>query len=112
MSRLAKAIEILEAINNHFQEGADCVYRDGLILSDNTPLGEAIEDCLGDEPLTVPVPHSKRPRVEQNFYGHWFCFIGKRKVTGFGYDKEAALAWLHQQENIIFNTGENNGKQV
>ena len=48
MSRLARAIEILEAINEQFYEGAECVYRDGLILSDDSNLADAIGECLGE----------------------------------------------------------------
>ena len=48
MSRLARAIEILEAINEQFYEGAECVYRDGLILSDDSNLADAIAECLGE----------------------------------------------------------------
>lgn len=95
MSRLAKAIEILEAIKTHFDEGADCVYRDGLILSDDSTLHEAITDCLGEEEKTTPViPHSKRKKVGKNFYGQWGGFIGKNKVEEFS-DEAAAWRWLN-----------------
>lgn len=93
MSRLAKAIEILEAIKTHFDEGADCVYRDGLILSDDSTLHDAITQCLGEETKVTPtIP--KRKNIGQNFYGKWVGFIGKNKIEEFP-DAAAAYRWLN-----------------
>lgn len=92
-SRLARAIEILEAIKLHFDEGADCVYRDGLILSDDSSLHDAIRDCLGEEQDQTPiVPRSQRRRVV-HYRGEINGWIGK--VEKFGTNQEAAYKWLH-----------------
>jgi hypothetical protein len=48
-SRLYRAVEILEAINAYFQEGADCIYRGSLILADDATLYKAISECLGQD---------------------------------------------------------------
>jgi hypothetical protein len=48
MSRLARAIEILEVLNEYFQEGT-AVYPGALILEDDMTIAEAIADCLGQE---------------------------------------------------------------
>lgn len=95
MSRLARAIEILEAINKHFYEGADCVYRDGLILDDDATLADAIAECLEEpQPAEPVIPHSQRKHIGKNFYGDWVGFIGKRKAKDFGKQEEAARQWL------------------
>jgi hypothetical protein len=48
MSRTARAIEILEAINEHFKY--DQVLNPGaLILDDDSTIKEAIAQCLGRE---------------------------------------------------------------
>jgi len=100
MSRIARAIEILEAINNHFREGADCVYRDGLILSDNSTLADAIAECIGEaENQIAPVPiipRSQRRKVV-HYRGVISGWIGKRKVQIFGTDQVAAYKWLHEE---------------
>ena len=52
VSRLARAIEILEAINEHFQGGGNIVnplYPYALILEDDATIASAIADCLGEE---------------------------------------------------------------
>lgn len=46
VDRMARAMEILIAINEHFNEGSECVYRDGLILSDDSTLQDAIAECV------------------------------------------------------------------
>lgn len=98
MSRLARAVEILEAINKHFQEGADCVYRDGLILSDDATLGDAVADCIGTEEEVKPTPHRSKRKVGENFYGNWVGFVGKQKLRDFGKDREAAFAWMNEHD--------------
>ena len=112
MSRIRRAIEILEAINQHFQEGSDCVYRDGLILSDDSTLGNAIAECVGSEEVDEPViPRSKRRRIsysvytdggqvinifQQRFHSGWSGWIGNRKVSYFS-SEETAREWLNEQ---------------
>ncbi len=98
MSRLARAIEILEAINEQFNEGAECVYRDGLILSDDSTLQDAVAECVGDtsEPLVPVIPHSQRRHYGKNWYGDFVGFIGDHKVIDFGDNKEAAIKWVNE----------------
>lgn len=48
VSRLARAIEILEAINEHFECGQP-LYPYALILDDDDTIADAIFDCLGQE---------------------------------------------------------------
>lgn len=97
MSRIARAVEILEAINRYFQEGADCVYRDGLILDDENTLGDAIAACIGEaENQIAPIPHSQRRKIGRNYYGHWNGFIGNNKIANFFHDEEAAHKWLNE----------------
>jgi hypothetical protein len=52
MSRLQRALEILEAINEHFQEHGPVqavLYGDAQILDDDTTIADAIADCPGDD---------------------------------------------------------------
>jgi hypothetical protein len=48
MNKLARAIEILEAINEHFQEGYDqtVLYSDARILDGNITIKDAIAECI------------------------------------------------------------------
>ena len=50
MSRLARAVEILEAINAHYKEEDD-LYSDDQILVSTPGVGisDAITDCLGQD---------------------------------------------------------------
>ena len=95
MSKLEKAIEILEAIHKHFDhEGQGVLYGDALILSDDTTVKDAIAQCLGPEPPDEPViPRSQQKRIAKNARGKWGGFIGKRKVQDFGINEEAARQW-------------------
>jgi hypothetical protein len=50
MSRIRRAIEILEAINVFYQQGdgmATPLYPGALILDDDTTIADAIAECLG-----------------------------------------------------------------
>ena len=52
VSRLVRAIEILEAINEFYQEQGSIVnplYPDAQILENETGIADAIADCLGQE---------------------------------------------------------------
>jgi len=49
MSKLARAIEILEVMNEYFQEGGNPIYADALLLEDDTTIKDAIANCLGKE---------------------------------------------------------------
>lgn len=90
MSRIARAIEILEAINTQFHEGAKCVYRDGLILSDDSTLADAIAECIGEaENQIAPIPHSQRRKYAFSAYAGWSGWIGRRKVAQFKTEEEA-----------------------
>jgi hypothetical protein len=96
--RTTRAFEILKAIKAHFDEGADCVYRDGLILSDESTLHEAIKDCLQEEETIPWIPRRLRKKIGKNYYGDWNGFEGKTKVKEFGKDQEAAHKWLHEND--------------
>ncbi len=57
MGKLQRAVEILEALNDFFQEhdGQVMLYSDAQILKDNTSIKDAIAECVGqkdDAPLT------------------------------------------------------------
>lgn len=47
MSKLARAIEILEAINEHLQGGAP-LYPGSQILEEGVDIADAVKDCLGE----------------------------------------------------------------
>ncbi len=98
MSRLARAIEILEAINVYFQEGADVIRADALLLEGDIRIKDAIADCLESEEETVQmVPKSQRKHYGKNALGNWVGFVGKQKVQDFGpgpNGEEAALQWV------------------
>jgi hypothetical protein len=96
MSRLARAIEILEAINEHFQADAVELYADAQILEGDTSIKDAISDCLGRERREPIIPHSKRRRVSYNQYTGWSGWLGKRKVEKF-LNAETAQQWLHEE---------------
>lgn len=52
MSRLTRALEILEAINEFYQEQGSVVmplYPNAQILENETSIKDAIADCLGQE---------------------------------------------------------------
>lgn len=49
MSRLQRAIEILEAINEHFQADAVELFADAFILEEDITIKDAIAQCLGKE---------------------------------------------------------------
>ncbi len=98
MSRLARAIEILEAINEYFKEGADKLYADALLLEGDVRIKDAIADCLGIKEETVQIiPRSQRKHYGKNVCGNWVGFVGKHKVADFGPGPnglEAALQWI------------------
>jgi hypothetical protein len=99
MSRLARAIEILEAINEHFQEapGQGVLYSDAQILEGDVSIEDAVADCLGTKEEAVAyIPHSRRRRFGKNWYGNWVGFIGDHKVIEFP-DEEAAVRWVSEQ---------------
>src|SRR5690348_10155739 len=103
MSKLSRAIEILEAINEHFQEhdGQTVLYSDAQILDGETSIKDAIAECLGHEEVEAPiVPRSKRPRLNHNVFGGWSGWIGKRKILHFD-NEEEAKKWLKSQEYLI-----------
>jgi hypothetical protein len=104
MSRLARAIEILESINDFFQEhdGQTVLYSDSQILEGDISIKDAVAECVGmedkkDEPV---VPLSKQRRIWKNQWDNWNGYIGKRRVKQFGLDESAARAWLWENENV------------
>jgi len=98
MSKLLRAIEILEAINEHFQEhdGQAVLYSDAQILDGEISIKDAIAECLGQEEESVIIlPRNKQRRIVHNPYTGWSGWIGKRKVCKFE-DEDTANAWLQQ----------------
>lgn len=100
MSRTARAIEILEAINQFFQEhdGQVVLYSDSQILDSEISIKDAIAECLGqnDDLPEIVIPRSQRRHIWKNNQGIWNGYIGKRRVRQFGSDYEAAQSWLHE----------------
>jgi hypothetical protein len=95
MSKLARAIEILEAINEHFKCDQE-LSPYAQILDDEISIKYAISDCLGEEekPVELVVPHSQRRSYGYNPYSQTWCgFIGKRKVETFLTFSEA-VEWV------------------
>lgn len=103
MSRLARAVEILEAINKFYQEqdGMACpLYPGALILSNDTTIADAVRDCIGakEAPVEPWVPHSKRRRWAYSFRYGYSGWIGKRKIKKFStYDE--AVQWANETQS-------------
>ncbi len=97
MSRLARAIQILKAINEHFQADAVELYADARIMDSDLSIKDEIAACIGTEEVAGPpiIPHSRRRKVV-HWRGEISGWIGKRKVEKFGTDQEAAYKWLHE----------------
>jgi hypothetical protein len=101
MSRLARAVEILEAINMFYQQGdgmATPLYPGALILEGEITIADAIAECLGEEQeATAPV----LPRSQWRSYGYnrftckWFGFVGKHKIKSFESEEEA-IRWTNE----------------
>jgi hypothetical protein len=101
MSRLERAIEILEALNDFFQEhdGQVVLYSDAQLLDGDITIKDAIADCLvqGDAILANKiVPRSQRRRLN-TYMGRTSGWIGKRKIRYFD-SQEEANAWLNSSE--------------
>jgi hypothetical protein len=100
MSRLARAVEILEAINKFYQEGDDApLSGSAIILDDDSCISDAIKDCIGvdEQNIFEPViPHSKRRRWAFHFATGYSGWVGKRKMIRF-YTREEAVKWVNEQ---------------
>ena len=99
MSRLARAVEILEAINMFYQQGdgmATPLYPGALILEGDVTIADAIAECLGPEECGPIVPRSKRRTYGFNEHTGWSGWIGKCKVKRFETGEEA-LRWANEQ---------------
>jgi hypothetical protein len=96
MSRLARAIEILEAISAHFECDQE-LSPYAQILEGDTSIKEAIADCLGPESPLRPIPRSQRRRYVATPYGisGW---TGKRKVVASFPDVESAVKWVEERD--------------
>jgi hypothetical protein len=108
MSRIRRAIEILEAINEHFKCDQE-LSPYAQILDDEVGISikEAISDCLGEEekPVELVVPHSQRRHFGYNrFTGKWVGFIGKRKIEARFDTHEEAQKWA--SENLPYKVTE------
>lgn len=96
MSRLARAIEILETIHKHFDhEGQGVLYSDAQILEDDTSIKDAIAQCLGPEPVPAPVIPRRQQRRVVHYRGQISGWVGKSKVMKFD-THEAAHKWLNE----------------
>jgi hypothetical protein len=66
MSKLARAIEILEAINNFYNEGNQhALSGHALILDDDSTIADAIAECIGgnsESTSVLPVRLRRRYR--------------------------------------------------
>lgn len=94
MSKLARAIDILEAINEHLQGGAP-LYPGSQILEEGVDIADAIKHCLGPEEEDAPVvPRSQRVKIWRNQWDNWNGYMGKRRVIEFGLDEQKAREWL------------------
>jgi hypothetical protein len=95
MSRLARAVEILEAINEHFKCDQE-LSPYAQILDDEVGISikEAIAECLGPEECGPIVPHRLRRSYGYNRFTHkWVGFLGERKMTEFG-TVEEVIKWV------------------
>jgi hypothetical protein len=99
MSKYVRAIEILEAINEFFQEhdGQTVLYSDSQILSDDMSIKDAIAECLTPVKSEPPfIPHSQRRRIAFTPFTGWSGWIGPRKVRVFARDEFEARRWLNE----------------
>ena len=101
MDQHARAIEILEAINEYFQErdGQTALYSDAQILEGDATIKDAIAACLGSADALEEkiIPHSQRRKYSYSPYTGWSGWIGKRKVRRFD-SMEEAIKWTHLEE--------------
>lgn len=100
MSRLARAVEILEAINKFYQEGDCTAALSGyaLILGDDITIAEAIAECVGTvNEKTEYIPRSKQRRWAFHFHSGYTGWIGKKKVKTFVGGREEAERWVNEQ---------------
>lgn len=99
MSRLERAVEILEAINKHFECDQE-LSPYAQILDGDVNIKDAIADCLGreEEPEKV-IPRSKRYRISFHAIGGWSGWRGKRKLRTF-LTEEEARKWLNLSEQL------------
>jgi hypothetical protein len=101
MSRLQRAVEILEVLNEYFQEhdGQTVLHNDAQILDGDITIKDAIAECLGlsSETSSIKIiPHSQRYRIAQ-YLNNWSGWQGKRKLHNFN-NEEEARAWLKASE--------------
>src|SRR5947208_789594 len=93
---LSRVIEILEVVNEFYQDGGVHLSADALLLEDDTnvrdAVAEALSECLAIERSAevrvseVPkiVPRNERKHYGKNYLGQWVGFIGKQRVIIFG----------------------------
>jgi hypothetical protein len=103
MSKLTRAIEILEAINEFFDQSAIIqtpLFPEAQILEGDITIQEAIVECLSEEieevePEPAPVPkHLRRSYGFNEFLGLWACFIGPDRVF-YTDTVERAREWVN-----------------
>src|SRR5438874_10911190 len=106
---LARVIEILEVVNEFYQDGGSHLSADALLLEDDTnvrdAVAEALSECLAVERSSevklseVPDPANERKHYGKNYLGQWVGFIGKQRVIIFGNtpaDEERAIQWVSE----------------
>lgn len=100
MSRLARAVEILEVLNDFFQEhdGQVVLYSDAQLLDGDITIKDAIADCIGmQEEMRKPLtPRSKRRTWGFHPATGYSGWVGRNKVKSFA-TREQAVEWVGQQ---------------
>ncbi len=110
---LARVIEILEVVNEFYQDGGVHLSADALLLEDDTnvrdAIAEALSECLAVERSAevrvseVPktVPKSERRHYGRNYLGNWVGLVGKNLIRNFGpgeEGREAAIQWANSTD--------------
>lgn len=99
-----KALEVLKAIMQQFDDGAPQVYASALLLDDESTLHDhvtvavqALDEVLNPKDQEKIVPRSQRRRYSTNRFGVVSGWIGKRKVKQF-FTVGDAIKWVSEQE--------------
>ena len=111
---LARVIEILEVVNEFYQDSAGTsLHPEALLLEDDTTvrdaIAEALSECLAVERSAevrvseVPktVPKSERRHYGRNYLGNWVGLVGKKLIRNFGPGEEgseAAIQWANSTD--------------
>ena len=101
-ARTARAVQIIEALNDFFQEhdGQVVLYSDAQILEEEISIKDAIAECVGmdDAQRETVVPRSQRRKYGYNRFNNTYSlFIGKNKVD-YRFTEEAAIRWVNERD--------------